>query len=418
MKINRRYLSPLLAVVLGATATMAQAAIHRVYPGESIQAAIDNASPGDTILVEPGIYNENANSRFGLRITTDNLRLIGKVKKGKGDAGKVILTPATPPVPGGGVQQTGVYAAPADCSPETDVGDEFCENNRLQGFYIRGFTVRGYEWNGIQTRFVNDFKIIRNETYNLDRNGIYPTISANGLVQNNISYGTKDTAMWVAASENVRVVGNDLSESPIGLEVNVSINVEVKQNDIYNNTVGVALFHPNSAGNLPRPDMGNWVVENNNVYDNNLLNPAPPNSFQGALPPGIGILLLGVYDNVVAKNTVENNDFVGIGVLGWCTATSTIPRFNCVEKPPIIDGVFYDPSVNNNLIAQNTVIGNGTNPPPVGPPLDSLAADLTYASAGAVAGESSSGNCFEKNKPGNYTYFSTEPDGELPTDGC
>ena len=161
---------------------------------------------------------------------------------------------------------------------------------------------------------------------NLDRNGIYPTISANGLVQNNVSYGTKDTALWVAASENVRVIGNDLSEAPIGLEVNVSVNVEVKQNDVYNNTVGVALFHPNSAGNLPRPDMGNWVVENNNVYDNNPPNPAPPDSFQGALPPGVGILLLGVYDNVVAKNTVEDNDFVGIGVLGWCYGDQRHPQ--------------------------------------------------------------------------------------------
>jgi nitrous oxidase accessory protein NosD len=409
----------LFAVAVFATATAAQAAVHRVYPGESIQAAIDIAAPGDTILVEPGIYHEDANSRFGLRITTDNLRLIGKVKKGQGDAGKVILTPETPPVTGGGVQQTGVYAAPEGCTPENEVGDEFCEENRLQGFYIRGFTVHGYEWNGIQTRFVNDFQIVRNETYDLERNGIYPTISADGLVQNNVSYGTMDTAMWVAASENVRVIGNDLSQAPIGLEVNVSVDIEVMQNDVYNNTVGIALFHPNSAGNKPRADMGNWVVEHNNVYDNNLQNPAPPTSFQGALPPGIGILVMGVYDNVVANNTVENNDFVGIGVLGWCTATSTIPRFNCVEKPPLIDGIFYDPSVKNILISQNNVRGNGTNPPPVGPPLEDLAADLTYASAGAIAGESSTGNCFKKNKPKNgFTYFSTEPDGELPTEGC
>jgi len=254
-------------------------------------------------------------------------------------------------------------------------------------------------------------------------NGIYPTISANGLVQNNVSYGASDTAMWVAASENVRVIGNDLSLSPIGLEVNVSVDVQVRHNDIHDNTVGIGLFHPNSAGNLPREDMGNWVVEHNNVYDNNVFpnelpNPAPPGSFQGALPPGIGILVLGVSDNVVAKNNVENNDFVGIGVLGWCTATSTIPRFNCIEKPPVIDGVFYDPSVNDNLIAQNKMMGNGTNPPPLGPPLEDLAADLTYFSV-AEAGETSSGNCFEKNKPKNgFTFVSSEPDGKLPTDGC
>jgi hypothetical protein len=78
--MNMRYFSPLLAVALFTSATVAQAAVHRVYPGESIQGAIDAASSGDTILVEPGEYYEDATSRYGLRITTDNLRLIGKVK--------------------------------------------------------------------------------------------------------------------------------------------------------------------------------------------------------------------------------------------------------------------------------------------------------------------------------------------------
>jgi len=161
------------------------------------------------------------------------------------------------------------------------------------------------------------------------------------------------------------------------------------------------------------------VVEHNNVYDNNLFpNPAPPGSFQAGLPPGVGILVLGVSDNVVAKNTVENNDFVGIGVLGWCTAASTLPEDrNCINDPPIRGGVFQDPSVSNNLIAQNKLSGNGTSPPPI--PIDFLAADLTYYSAGAAAGELNSGNCFEKNKPKNgFTFFSSEPDTELPTDGC
>ncbi len=132
--MNARCFSVLFALAVLATATTAEAAVIKVSPGESIQAAIDVASPGDTILVEPGVYEETGNAEFGLRITTDNLRLIGKVKKGLGEAGKVRLIQF-------GTQYTGVYAAPAGCGPEVGVGG--CPDE-LQGFYIRGFTVEDF----------------------------------------------------------------------------------------------------------------------------------------------------------------------------------------------------------------------------------------------------------------------------------
>ena len=252
MKMNKRWFSALCAVALFTTAATVQAAVHRVYQGGSIQSAIDAASPGDTILVEPGEYYEDASSRYGLRIATDNLRLIGKVKKGKGEAGKVRLI-------ANGDQETGVLAAPGGC--EYDMDREKCEAaigadfEDLKGFYIRGFSVEGFPVNGIQTRWVDGFEFVRNESANNLNNGIYPTLSANGLVRNNASYGSLDTAMWVAGSENVRVIGNELYGSVIGFEITVSNNVEVKQNEIYGNTVGVGLFHPNGAGNPPLPVM-------------------------------------------------------------------------------------------------------------------------------------------------------------------
>ncbi len=397
MKLHRS--CTLLAIALFASATTANAAVHSVDPGESIQAAIDAASPGDTILVEPGVYQEPGNADFGLRITTDNLRLIGKVKRRKGDAGKVRLVHT-------GTQETGVYAAPPGCGYK----DSAC-GGELQDFYIRGFTVEDFPENGIQTRFVDGFQIISNESArngHVNGNGIYPTISANGLVQNNVSYGSRDTAMWVAASENVRVIGNEVYDSVIGLEITVSNDVLVTQNEIHDNTVGVGLFHPNAAGNAQLPVMADWVIEHNNIYDNNRVNDAPPSASQSGLPRGIGVLLLGVSDHVIAKNTVENNDFVGIGVLGWCTAGATgDPSRNCDNDPPQAD-----PSANNNLISENKLLGNGLNPTTIG--LEFLAADITYFQF-----EPNSGNCFEKNKPKNgFTHVSSEPDGELPTDGC
>lgn len=382
----------LLATAVLASATVADAAVRVVNPGESIQAAIDAASPGDTILVEPGVYQETGNDRFGLRISTENLRLIGKAGTGQTRGVRLVHY---------GNQQTGVYAAPAACGPEVPVGG--CPD-QLEGFEIRGFVVEDFPRHGIQTRFVNNFKIIGNESARNLENGIYPTISANGLVKNNVSYGALDTAMWVAASENVRVLDNEMHSSVIGLEISVSNEVFVSYNRIHNNTLGVGLFHPNAAGNLPLPVMANWVVENNKIFSNNLPNIAPPGSFQASLPSGVGVMLLGVSQNVIANNQVKGNDFVGIGVLGWCTATGLTPGRDCRADPPR-----GDPSANDNLVYGNWVIGNGTNPPSGG--LDFLASDITFFQL-----EQSSGNCFYDNRPDGFTYVANTADGELPTD--
>ena len=251
---------------------------------------------------------------------------------------------------------------------------------------------------------MNGFEFVQNESVRNLNDGIYPTLSANGLVQNNVSYGSLDIGDVVAGSENVRVIGNEAFGSTIGFEITVSNNVWVTHNKMHGNTLGIGLFHPNGAGNPPKPVMKNWVIEQNDVRDNNLPNPAVPGTFQSALPPGIGILLAGVSDHVIEKNTVVNNDFVGSRSSAGARQTRARPD-NCTDNPPIAD-----PAANRRHGLAEFREWQRQAPPI---PIAFLAADITYFEF-----EGSSGNSLREEPAGRLHVRFLTADGLLPTDGC
>jgi parallel beta-helix repeat protein len=370
-----------LAVVC--TPTPASAGSIKVNPGESIQAAVDSAAPGDTVVVYPGTYTETHGNSAAVHVTK-SLKLIAKSKP---DA-KVIITPG----PG---NLDGVVVEPPN--PGVDPN--------IDGFSIKGFTVQGFPNNGILLRYVNNFKIDKNESANNLENGIWPTLSANGLVKNNVAYGSEDSALWIESSENVRVLKNTLRNSPTGLEVTISKDIEMTKNDIYDNTVGVGLYHPSAAG-LPLPvgmTLGNWKFSKNNVHNNNSPNTAPGGSMSGSLPPGGGLLVLGVDNVQILSNNIQDNNFYGISVIDYCVAVAGT-AFDC-ELPGNTPDV--DPFPDFNVFQGNTLTDNGLHPVPH--PLAPYAADITY-----ILLDSGHVNCFAKNTTATNTTPTLQVVGTTP----
>jgi parallel beta-helix repeat protein len=332
--------------------TAAIAARITVSPGGSIQAAVNSASPGDTIIVMPGDYTENNPGPAAVTINKP-LKLIAKSKP-PGVRVRIL------PYPGQN-QQHGILVEPAN-SGDPD----------LSGVRIRGFTVEGFPHMGIWLQHVKHFTLYGNESISNLENGIYPTLSAKGLVKKNVSYGSQDSAMWVEGSQNVRVIDNELSNSPTGLEVTVSHNITMMRNDVHNNTIGIGLYHPAAAGLPPLQPLsmnGDWHVIDNYVHDNNAVNTGPPGSETSQLPSGGGILVLGSDHVDVQRNRIENNEFFGIAMIDYCIATAGTP-YDCTISPPAVSDTApdYDSFIDNHLT------NNHLDPPPG--PFQPFAADI------------------------------------------
>jgi parallel beta-helix repeat protein len=362
-----------LGLAVASVPAVAIAKSTKVEAGESIQAAVDAAAPGDTIRVMPGDYTETQPGAVAAVRITKPLTLVAL-----GAPGRVRIL-----WNGLAAQGDGILVEPANPGDPDVVGVE-----------INGFTVEGFPHNGIFLRHVNDFNIEGNQSINNLENGIWPTLSANGQVKKNVSYGSQDSALWIEASENVRVVDNELHHSPTGLEITISKEITVERNDVHDNTVGIGLYHPAAAGldsPWPYSELGNWHITNNDVHDNNEENTAEGGE-TAALPPGIGILLLGVDKVDVQENRVETNDFVGIGMVDWCLAVVG-SGFDCSPSTPDVG----DSALDDTQVIGNKFADNHTGTPPPGP-FSGLASDILYVGLDLLGGTPGTNNCLSANK--------------------
>ncbi|MBV9203957.1 MAG: right-handed parallel beta-helix repeat-containing protein [Actinobacteria bacterium] len=280
-----------LAVALSAaTAAASASATIVVGPGQSIQAAVNRASPGDTVLIKPGVYRQS------VQIRTDGITLRGS---GAFSGGTVLAPPKSFPktLCNSFFGPTGVCILAKAVNTSTGAVLVPVRDDTVTGLLVKGFPgngVFGYGTDGLQvTRVV----AIDDGGYGVSR-----FESTRTLFADDIAIGNDEAGFYVGDSPDADTVVRDDQAygNQFGIFIRHARQVLVTGNRASGNCQGILVLDDGQAGGA-----GNAIIVANSVSANNKFCPKSedtPVSTQGG-----GILLLGATRTVVAANNVHGN---------------------------------------------------------------------------------------------------------------
>lgn len=327
-------------LALGAVLTTAAAAGARtIVVRTTIQAAVDQAAPGDVIHVPPGIYREN------VQVAIDRLTIRGgrtAVLDGTGLAGS-----------------TGIRVAPAGTSA------------RLTGFTLEGLTVRNYRLTGVLVLRTDGYRLVGTHYEDNAEYGPFPIFSTDGLIAANAVSGSDDACIYVGRSEGAVIRDNVVTRCLTGIQIENCERVEVTRNIVADSSLGVVSVIVPGA---PVAAVRDVVVTNNLLVQNNRPNESD-DALLARLPAGVGVLVLGGERVQVAGNVVLQHRTAGIAV-------GQIPPEIVALDPRIL------PFPAHVRVTSNFALGNGSAPDPRIAPLPG--GDLLWDLSGVD-------NCWAKN---------------------
>jgi nitrous oxidase accessory protein NosD len=323
-----------------------------VRPGQSIQAAVDRAIPGETIVVEPGTYREagracpfDTNQTCAVSVTKAAIAL-----EGLGGKTPVVLE-------GSGGITNGIAVG----------GSNACGAHRLEGSRVTGFTVRGFSGSGISLRCVDDWELAYDAALGDGLYGFETSFSSDGRLHDDVAAGAARAGIHVGLSHGVRVDHDVAHDNVMGFEVREMLRATVDHNTAFANTAGI--FELIMPGDRLERSIGNAVGDNvvqRNDRPNKCAKPSDPVCL---IAPGVGIAIAGGTHNVNFGNRVIGNATFGIAVIDVCTAFD-ISKSRC-EK------LKFDPLPHDTRTERNVALQNGV--------------DLLWTGNG-------SGNCWSKNR--------------------
>lgn len=282
-------------------------AVPAQYP--TIQAAVDAATPGDLVLVGPGVYREE------VKVATPSITIRGT------DRNAVIVDAE--------------FVRPNGISVTAD------------GVAVENLTTRNGLLNGVFWTGVEGYRASYVTAYNNADYGIYAFDSVDGVFEHSYGSGSPDAGVYIGQCQPCKAVVADGVYEHNGLGysgTNAGGELYLIRNRFQHNIGGVA---PNTLDSELLPPVRDATVVGNVVRDNgNLAAPVKPLQWP---TKGFGIVVAGGIGNHVERNLVVDNPVYGIIVT------------------PNLDQKFW-PS-QTNVVRDNVVMGSGRADLAMGGPL-------------------------------------------------
>lgn len=248
-------------------------AVLTVKNGESIQAAVSKAKPGDTVRILPGLYKET------VYIDKDNIAIVGVIQDGEW------------PVMDG----------------ERKLNDAILYSG--SGIRIENMKIVHYKGNAIMGQAGNNFIIRHNWIVDTGVYGIFPEFGKNGLIEYNVVSGIEDAAIYVGMCDNIQVSNNEVYASVAGIEIENSRHAIVEDNMVYDNAGGILTF---ITPGLPIKTTFDVIIRDNFIVGNNHKNFGAPGSIVSGVPSGTGIIVMAADDVQIENNIIRDNKNAGI----------------------------------------------------------------------------------------------------------
>lgn len=293
----------------GRAQSSARSAIRVPGDAKTVQAAVDQAKPGDLVLVSPGVYKE------AVTVTTPRIVIRGV------DRNRTVLD-------GEFKRANGIKVVEAD-------------GVAVENITARNFKVNGFFWTGVDGFRGSYLNAIRNGDY-----GIYAFDSANGQLDHSYAAGSPDAGFYVGQCKPCNTLVTDVESEWNGLGysgTNSSGDMFIVNSSWHDNRVGIV---PNSGSyeeDFPQEDA---TIMGNDVYDNNNSKTAAIEIAEIAI--GNGVLLAGGSNNIVERNRVEHHDLTGI---------AAIPLPESVTRPDDPESIDFE--ARGNRVVDNVVDGSG-----------------------------------------------------------